>query len=173
MDTLIPKLRILPVSLPLSAPLKFFFYSLSFFYFLAVLGLHCCTLAFSSCSEWGLGSYCNVQASHCGGFSYWETQALGHLSSRARVLPPFDEAYFLVAAFLVVLVVKDPPANAGDIRDMGSIPGCKDFPRGGHGNVLQYSCLEHPTDRGGWRAVQSIESQSPTQLKLPTCAPIL
>ena len=45
------------------------------------------------------------------------------LGSRARVRPPFDEAYFLVAAFQVVLVVKDPPANAGDIRDMGSIPG--------------------------------------------------
>ena len=44
----------------------------------------------------------------------------------------------------VVLVVKDLPANAGDIRDMGLIPG------GGHGNPLQYSCLER--DRGAWRA---------------------
>ena len=39
---------------------------------------------------------------------------------------------------------KEPPANAGDIRDMSSIPGSGRFPGGGHGNPLQYSCLEHP-----------------------------
>ena len=44
----------------------------------------------------------------------------------------------------VVLVVKNPPANAGDIRDAGSIPGSGRSPRGGHGNPLQYSCLENP-----------------------------
>jgi len=48
--------------------------------------------------------------------------------------------------FPVVLVAKNPPANAEDVRDMGSIPG------GGHGNPLQYSCLENPLDRGAWRA---------------------
>ena len=47
----------------------------------------------------------------------------------------------------VVLVVKNLPANAGDIRDMGSIPGSERFPGGGHGNPLQYSCLENPMDR--------------------------
>ena len=50
----------------------------------------------------------------------------------------------------VVLLVKNPPANAGDIRDVGSIPGSGRFPGGGHGNPLQYSCLENPTDKGGW-----------------------
>ena len=44
----------------------------------------------------------------------------------------------------VVLVVKNPPANAGDIREVGSIPGLGRVPRGGHSNPLQYSCLENP-----------------------------
>ena len=48
----------------------------------------------------------------------------------------------------VALVVKDPPASAGDIRDMGSIPGSGRSPGGGRGNPLQYSCLENPMDRG-------------------------
>ena len=48
----------------------------------------------------------------------------------------------------MVLVVKNPPANAGDIRDAGSIHGSERFPGGGHGNTLQYSCLENPMDRG-------------------------
>ena len=49
-----------------------------------------------------------------------------------------------------LLVVKDPPINAGDIRDMGSIPGLGRSLGGGHGNPIQYSCLENPMDRGGW-----------------------
>ena len=52
----------------------------------------------------------------------------------------------------VALVVKHPPANAGDIRDVGLIPGSGRSPGGGHGNPLQYSCLESPTDRGAWQA---------------------
>ena len=52
----------------------------------------------------------------------------------------------------VVLVVKNPPANAGDVRVMGSIPGLERSPGGGHGNPLQYSHLENPMDRGAWRA---------------------
>ena len=48
----------------------------------------------------------------------------------------------------VALVVKKPPANAGDIRDMGSIPGSGRSPGEGHSNLLQYSCLENPMDRG-------------------------
>ena len=44
----------------------------------------------------------------------------------------------------LVLVVKNLPATAGDIRDVGSIPGSGRSPRGGHGNPLQYSCLENP-----------------------------
>ena len=54
--------------------------------------------------------------------------------------------------FQVVLVVRNPPANAGDVRDMGSIPGLGRTPGGGDGNSLQYSCLENFMDRGVWRA---------------------
>ena len=44
----------------------------------------------------------------------------------------------------VAPVVKNPPANAGDVRDSGSIPGLGRSPGGGHGNPFQYSCLENP-----------------------------
>ena len=50
-----------------------------------------------------------------------------------------------------VLVVKNVPANAGDIIDTGSTPGLGRSPEGGHGNPLQDSCLENPMDRGAWR----------------------
>ena len=48
----------------------------------------------------------------------------------------------------MALVVKNPPAIAGDIRDTGSIPGLGRSAGGGHDNPLQYSCLENPMDRG-------------------------
>ena len=47
---------------------------------------------------------------------------------------------------------KNPPANAGNTRDMGLIPGSGRSPEGGHGNPLQYPCLENPMVRGVWRA---------------------
>ena len=50
----------------------------------------------------------------------------------------------------MVLVVKNPPANAGDIRDSGSIPGWGRSPGGGHGNPLQYFCIKNPIDREAW-----------------------
>ena len=52
----------------------------------------------------------------------------------------------------MVLVVKNPPTSAGDLRDAGSISGSGRSPGGGHGNPLQYSCLENPLDRGAWQA---------------------
>ena len=52
----------------------------------------------------------------------------------------------------MALVVKNPPANAGDVRDVGSIPGSGRSPGGEHGNPLQYSCLENPMDSGTWWA---------------------
>ena len=51
----------------------------------------------------------------------------------------------------VALVVKNPPAIAGDIRDSGLIPGSGRSPGGGHGSSRQYSCLKSPMDRGAWR----------------------
>ena len=64
----------------------------------------------------------------------------------------------------VVLVVKNPPANAGDIRDIGLIPELGRSPGGGHGNPLQYSCLEYPLDRGAWRATIHAVAKSRTWL---------
>ena len=49
-------------------------------------------------------------------------------------------------------MVRNPLANAGDVRDVGSTPGSGRSPDGGHGNPLQYSCLENPMDRGAWWA---------------------
>jgi len=50
----------------------------------------------------------------------------------------------------VAPVIKNLPADTGDIRDAGSIPGLGSSPGGGHGNPLQYSHLENPMDRGAW-----------------------
>ena len=49
-------------------------------------------------------------------------------------------------------VVKNLPADAGDVRDVGSIPGSDRSPGGRHGDPLQYSCLENPMDKGAWQA---------------------
>ena len=49
--------------------------------------------------------------------------------------------------------VKNLPANAGDAGDMGSFPGSGRSPGGGHGNPLQYSCLENPMDRAWWATI--------------------
>ena len=65
----------------------------------------------------------------------------------------------------VALVLKNPPANAGDIRDVSSIPGSGRSPGGGQGNLLQYSCLENSVDRGAWRATVRRVTQSQAQLK--------
>ena len=78
-------------------------------------------------------------------------------------------------------MVKNLPANAGDTRDTGSIPGSVRSPGGGHGNPLQYSCLENPMERGAWRATvhgvaeSEMIERAPTMLEtmLTTFRPIL
>ena len=50
-------------------------------------------------------------------------------------------------------MVKNPPASAGDVRDVGLIPGSGRSHGGGHSNPLQYSCLENLMDRGAWRPI--------------------
>ena len=65
----------------------------------------------------------------------------------------------------MALVVKNLPANAGDIRDVGLIPGLRSPPVGGHDNPLQYSCLENPMDRGTWQATVHRVAKSRTRLK--------
>ena len=68
-------------------------------------------------------------------------------------------------AFQVVLVVKNLPANAGDLRGVGSIPGLGRSPGGGHGNPLPYPCLEDPMDREAWWATVHSIANSQTRLK--------
>ena len=63
----------------------------------------------------------------------------------------------------MALVVKNLPANAGDIRDVGSIPELGRSPGGGHGSPLQYSCLENPMDRGAWQTTVHRVTKSQTQ----------
>ena len=65
-------------------------------------------------------------------------------------------------------VVKNPPANAGDARDEGLIPGSGRSPRGGHENSHQWSCLENPMDRGAWRAVVHGVAKGRTRLSHST-----
>ena len=65
----------------------------------------------------------------------------------------------------MALLVKNLPANAGDIRDAGSIPGSGRSPGGGHGNPLQYSSLENSIDREAWHAVVHWAAKSQTRLK--------
>ena len=64
----------------------------------------------------------------------------------------FVSSYFIHThikwASQLLLVVKNPPANTRDLRGMGLIPGWERSIEGGHGNPLQYSCLENPMDRG-------------------------
>ena len=62
----------------------------------------------------------------------------------------------------VKLMIKHPCTNVGDIRDMGKIPRLGRSPGEGHGDPLQYSCLENPKDRGTWQATIHRVAQSTT-----------
>ena len=71
----------------------------------------------------------------------------------------------LESLFHMILMVKNLPANAEDIRNMGSTPGLGRSSGGGHGNPLWYSCLENPMNRGAWRVTVHEVTKSQTQLK--------
>ena len=72
---------------------------------------------------------------------------------QARVLVQlFKSPVMLIRASQVALVMKNSPANAGEKRDVGLIPGSGRSPGEGHGYPVQYSCLENPMDGGAWRA---------------------
>ena len=81
--------------------------------------------------------------------------------------PEQERIYYLYLTVLgasqVVLVVKNPPANAGDKR-FGFDPWLRRFPGGGHSNSLQYSYLENPMGRGAWRATVHRFTKSQTRL---------
>ena len=82
-----------------------------------------------------------------------------------NILDIHSELYTTHWASQVALVVKNPPANAGDVRDARSIPGSGRSPGEGHGNPFQYSCLENPMDRWSWQATVHGVAQSWTWLK--------
>ena len=67
-------------------------------------------------------------------------------------------------------MVKNPPANAGDVRDTGSIPGLARSPGGGNGNPLQNCCLENSMDRGAWWATDHVVANSQTRLSTHTAS---
>ena len=83
-----------------------------------------------------------------------------------KILPFIKSMVNFIRASQVVLVVKNLPANVGDLRDAGSLPGLGRSPEGGHSNPLQCSCLVNPMDRGAWRATGYRVAQSRTLLKL-------
>ena len=80
------------------------------------------------------------------------------------LISPNEASFPGVNASQVALVVKNPPANAGDVRDKGLIPGSGRFPGEGNGYPLQYSCLENPKDRGAWWA--TVHGVEKSQIKL-------
>ena len=66
-------------------------------------------------------------------------------------------------------MVKKQPDNAKDIRDAGSVPGSGRSPGGGHGNPLQYSCLENPMGRGAWWATVHSKQSDTTEVTYHAC----
>ena len=78
---------------------------------------------------------------------------------RVLIILSGNSNYWRINCFPDGVVVKNPPANTGDERDSGSIPGSGRSPGAGSGNLLQYSCLENSMDRGGWRALKSMGLQ--------------
>ena len=84
---------------------------------------------------------------------------------RKHLFPSSWLWFLLLWASQVALVVKYPPASAGDLRDSGLIPGLGRSPGKGNGNPLQYSCLENPMDRGAYWATVCRIAKSWTWLK--------
>ena len=100
----------------------------------------------------------------------WQHRDIGKKAGRSRrqremSLSEFAFPSVFQRASQVALVIKNPRADAGDARDAGSIPGLGRSLGGGHGNPLQYSCLENPMDRGAWWATVHGVAQSRTLLK--------
>ena len=98
-----------------------------------------CASFFSTQIHWLIGKW------HLNSSPFYDDQAVSpHMG-----LCPIQEE---IPASQVALAVKNLPASAEDTGDVGSIPGSGRSPKGGHGNPLQYSCLENPLDRGAWWA---------------------
>ena len=78
------------------------------------------------------------------------------------MLDPVRKDVFFRKGFPGGAMVKNPPANVGDARDMASIPGLGRSPAVGNGNSLQYPCLGNPMDRGAWWATVHGVAESDT-----------
>ena len=94
----------------------------------------------------------NTQVSETGRVLLENTCFRQNSPGRVRGMISLYSRTSFVWASQEALVVKNPPTNAGDIRDVSLIPGSGRSPGGGHGNPLQCSCLENPMDGGAWRA---------------------
>ena len=93
------------------------------------------------------------------------TFSLDFSLNKENLYIPYDitlRGIYCIMGFLGALVVKNPPANARDISDVGSIPGLGRSPGGGHGNPLQYPCLGNPVGRGTWQATVRRAAKSRT-----------
>ena len=102
--------------------------------------------------------YCDEQSTN----SFWSSTNLRDVFYYLSIF--LNQGVLKNLVFQVVLGVKNLPANAGDVKDTGPIPGLGRSPGGGRGNPLQYSCLENPMDRGPWWATVH-RVQSRTRLK--------
>ena len=80
----------------------------------------------------------------------WGATVHGVSKSRTLLSDFTHSLIHMERASQLLLVVKNLPANAGEIRDAGSIPDSRRPPGGGHGKPLQYSCVENSMDRGAW-----------------------
>ena len=100
----------------------------------------------------------------------WATSLSLSLSNAVTSSGTWANPFTFLGFLGEVLVVKNPPANAGDKREVGLIPGSRRSPGGGHGNPLQYSCLENPMDRGAWQAtVHGVAESDTTKATWHTC----
>ena len=97
--------------------------------------------------------------------SYPRCRILPFISGSLQPSQVYPWIYLTTSNVMVVLVVKNPPANSGDVGDVGSIPGLGRSPGGGHSNPLQHSYLENPMDKGAWQATVHRVGKSQTWLK--------
>ena len=117
-----------------------------------IAGSYGSSIFFLICKKW---IYSNTERSTL------HRENVGHRSGQVLFLI-FSGTSIWFWASLVVLVVMNPPANAGN---MGSIPGSGRSPGEGNGNPLQYSCLGNPMDRGVWQATVHRVAKIRTRLK--------
>ena len=99
-------------------------------------------------------------------YIFWWTEIFNF--NKIQLITYFSFIYHssgILQEFFSQVVPKNLTTSTGEARDAGSIPGSGSFPRGGHGNPLQYSCLENPKDRGAWQVRVHRVTKSQTQLK--------